>query len=313
MTAERPPRIVVVGSCLMDLVLRVPRLPRPGETAFAHSLDQFLGGKGFNQAVAARRAGGAVALIGRVGTDPFGDQFLAALAREGIETGGFGRDSSEGTGVAIPLVDDSGQNSIVVAARANLTLRPEDLEQAGGLIDAADALLIQLEIPLAVAVAAARRGAAAGAQIILNAAPATPAHPDLIAACDLLVVNEVEAEALANLSVSDPDEALIAAWALRARGPRRGVIVTLGERGAVCAVDGVPERWPAFRVPVADTIGAGDAFCGALAVEWRRTGRLDHALRVANAAGALAVTKRGSEPSLPTAEAIARLLARPSP
>lgn len=301
------PRVAVVGSFVTDLVIRAPRRPRPGETLIGHSLDIFLGGKGFNQAVAAARLGAEVTMIGRVGNDAFGDRFLEALNREGIHADYVIRDPQQGTGVASPLVEDSGENSIVQVPRANAALSPADIERAASALAQCAVLLAQLEVPPAASLRAAQIATAAGARFILNPAPARQDAADLIRLADVLVPNEVEAIGLVGVtphSGADPAEA---ARRLRAQGVPV-VIVTLGERGALLVTEAGEQVFPAYSVNVVDTTAAGDAFCGALAVALAEGRDLAGAVRFANAAGALAVTRLGAEPSLPRREEVERLL-----
>ena len=303
-----PHALVVTGSLMIDLVMRVPRRPAPGETVFGTEFGMFLGGKGFNQAVAARRLGAAVRMIGRIGADGFGEQLRAALIREGIDAAGVTTDAEAGTGVAAPLIEESGENAIVSVPRANMRLTPADVERVAGRFDGAAALLAQLEVPAAATLAAARLARAAGARVLLNAAPAGPVPDQLLEIADVIIVNEVEAETLAAVRVTDAATAFVAAARLRTSAMQT-VIVTLGSRGAVALGPGVREQVAAHTVPARDTTGAGDAFCAALAVRLAETGDLHEALRWANAAGACAVTRLGAEPSLPDRAAVTALLA----
>lgn len=304
------PRIAVVGSLNMDMVVRAPRRPAKGETLLGTDFGLFIGGKGNNQAIAAARAGGQVTMIGRVGADPFGDALLAALAREGIDARHVLRDAAHGTGVALIVVDAEGDNSIIVVPRANRALTPEDVDRAAEAIAACDVLLLQLEIPLEVAACAARVAKGAGRTVILNPAPAQRVPSDLLAAVDILVPNEGEAAALAGLESRGVEGAWQAARALRAAQPTlQAVIVTLGEEGALVVSSTGEVHVPPYRVKAVDTTAAGDAFCGALAVALGRGESLIDAVRYGNAAGALAATVAGAEPSLPRAEAVERLRA----
>jgi ribokinase len=265
-------RVVVVGSFMMDLVARTERLPRPGETVIGESFAQFLGGKGFNQAIAAARSGGDVAMVGRVGDDAFGREFLDALDAAGIDRACVSVDPNVGTGVGLPVVETSGQNAIIVIPRANHELR----EIPDGAFDGASVVLLQWELPAAVTVEAARLAKAAGATVVLNPAPAVGSIADYAGLIDVIVPNETEATAI---------------------GPVDGVdvVLTLGDKGA--RVGDV--ELPPHDVICVDTVGAGDAFCGALCAELAAGASLLDAARVGNAAGALAVTKHGAEPSMP--------------
>jgi ribokinase len=277
--------LVVVGSFMMDLVARTPSLPKPGETVIGESFAQFLGGKGFNQAVAAARSGGNVAMVGCVGDDAFGREFLDALDREGIDQSGVSIDASEGTGVGLPVVESSGQNAIVVIPRANHAL--QHVEAA--LFAGAKVVLLQWELSARVTVEAARLAKAAGATVVLNPAPAVGDLRDYVGLIDVLVPNETEAAILGDL-------------------PDIDVVLTLGEKGALVRSGGREERFDPHEVECIDTVGAGDAFCGALCASLAGGASLFEAARIGNAAGALAVTKAGAEPSMPHRADIERLL-----
>ena len=298
--------VCVVGSFMMDFVLRAPRRPLAGETLVGTSVDMFLGGKGFNQAIAASRAGADVTMIGRLGDDDFGRQFLAALRTEGIDATYVVVDDTIGTGIGAPLVDESGENSIVIVPRANDRLSASDIERARPAIAAADVVLLQLELPFETVLTAARIARESDTVVVLNPAPA-PAD-DLIGTfrglVNVLVPNEVEARALCGAGDTDGDANAAAVLRKRLGVP---VVMTLGGRG--CVVDDGCEQFdvPAHRVPVVDSVGAGDAFCGALG-RWLSAGAsLRRAVACANAAGALAVTRAGAEPAMPTREAIVAL------
>ena len=227
--------IVVVGSLNMDLVVRTPRLPRPGETIIGGEAFQTLpGGKGANQAVAAARLGAQVTMVGCVGEDDFGRALLANLEAEGVDHRFVRRDEEAATGVAFIVVDDEGQNSIVVASGANHRLTPADVEAAGELFAGAEMLLLQLESPLAVVQRAAEVARAHGVTVILNPAPAQPLPPELLALVDVLVPNESETALLSGQPVGEEEEAAAAAGALRRQGVET-VILTLGARGALLA------------------------------------------------------------------------------
>jgi ribokinase len=279
--------VVVVGSFMMDLVARTSRLPKPGETVIGESFAMFLGGKGFNQAVACARSGGSTAMIGRVGDDDFGRRFLDALDREGIDRAGVSVDPEVGNGVGLPVVDGEGQNAIIVIPQANHRLTARDLPVE--VLSAAKVVLLQWELPATVTVEAARIAKAAGATVVLNPAPAVGDLRDYEGLIDVLVPNESEAAAL---------------------GTMNGVslVLTLGDKGALVRHDGREEHFDPFEVDVVDTVGAGDAFCGALCAALAGGAPLFEAARIGNAAGALAVTKAGAEPSMPHRAAIDALL-----
>jgi ribokinase len=294
------PRIVVVGSLMMDLVVRAPRPAVPGESLIGRSFATYVGGKGGNQATAAARLGATVTMIGAVGADPFGETILASLAAEGIDARFVRRLDGEGTGVAVPIVFDDGSNLIYALPRANLALGPDDVEAARDAIAAADALLAQFEVAPAATLAALRLARELGVTTILNPAPVAPHPPGVYPLSDILVPNEIEAAAISGLPEASPADQ---AAALRAKGAG-SVIVTLGERGALLLDDAAPLHVPAPAVEAIDTVGAGDAFCGALAVRLALGDGLAAAVRYACHAGALACTKPGAAASLPSFEAV---------
>ncbi len=267
----------------------------------------FLGGKGFNQAVAARRMGANVSLAGRLGDDGFAAGFHAAFAREGIDAGAVTVDRDAGTGIAVPLIEPDGSNSIVVAPRANMRLTPADVERAASRIEASALLLLQLEVPTEASSAAARIARRAGALVILNPAPALPLPDELLRLTDILTPNEVEAAALTRLSIDGIEAAFAGADRLRERGART-VVITLGAMGMIAVDDNVRLHLAAHRVDVVDTTAAGDAFSGAMAAALAASMTLQDALRLANAAGARAVTRLGAEPSLPRRAEVESLL-----
>jgi ribokinase len=300
--------IVVVGSLNMDLVIRAPHIPRPGETVIGGEFLTAAGGKGANQAVAAARLGAQVSMVGRVGRDAFGGVLLENLEADGIEHAFVVRDGEAATGVALIVVDDNGENSIVVSSGANMRLTPADVEAAEAVIATADALILQLEVPLESVVRSAELARAHGVQVVLNPAPARALPARLLSMVDVLVPNETEAALLTGLPVDTQEEAEAAAGALLGSGVGT-VILTLGERGALPAGAGGMQVHPAFDVEPVDTTAAGDAFVAGLAVALAEGKGLDEAVRWANAAGGLAATQLGAQPSLPTRGALEQLLA----
>ncbi|HEU0004204.1 MAG TPA: ribokinase [Ktedonobacteraceae bacterium] len=314
-------RVIVLGSTITDLVARAHRLPLPGEALVGDDFATYLGGKGFNQAVAAARMGADVTFIGRVGVDAFGDAFAAALEQEGIERTHLTRDNATGTGTACVMIGtDRGQNAIIVLPQANFTLSAGMVEEVmqSMLKDVADQhtiFIAQCEMRLATITAGLRCARNAGMTTVLNAAPAPRESfsSELFALIDMLVVNESEAGTLANLTVNTPDSAMEATSRLIVRGPSH-VIVTLGEQGSIwSSKTGEQElnhRWvPAIPVTQVDATAAGDAFCGALAAQLAQGLTTEEALHRANVAGALAVTRQGAFPSLPTQKEVQAFLA----
>jgi ribokinase len=306
------PRVLVVGSANVDFSVAVPRLPAEGETVTGGRFYMGHGGKGANQAVAARRLQAEVRFVGCVGRDPQGDRVADQLCAEGIPTEGLIHVEDAATGVALIVVDGEGRNQIAVASGANLRLVPDLARKHASLVTWAQVLLCQLEIPLPTvewALAAARER---GIPTILNPAPAQPLPDALLALADCLTPNAIEAETLTGVFVKDPDTAAQAARHLLARGARR-VVVTLGTQG-VLSCDGTSAlHFPAFPVEAVDTTGAGDAFNGALAAGLAAGGTWEEAIPLANAAAALTCTKRGAQTSFPRrseVEAFMRALKR---
>ena len=304
-------RIAVVGSLNMDLVVQAPVLPRAGETVLGGPFAKFPGGKGANQAVAAARLlastpGAAVTMIGAVGDDEFAAVLRATLAEAGVTA--RLQVAAAPTGVGLITIEPRGENTIVVASGANAELTADFVDAQAGAIATADFLLLQLEVGQEVNERAVSLARAHGVRVLLNTAPAQMLPDELVARVDVLVANRLEAQALTDLDPASRPERLLAA--LRARGPRVA-IVTLGEDGAV-GIDGdAVVTQPGFPVPSIDAVGAGDAFTGALAVALGEGSSLAAALRFACAAGAMATTKRGAMPSLPTRAEVEALAARP--
>lgn len=283
-----PPSIVVVGSLNVDHTLRVPRIPAPGETLTSSSMLTCFGGKGANQAVAAARAGGRVAMIGYVGVDDFGTRYIEALKAEGIDTSGISR-SETPTGSAFIAVDEAGENSIIVNPGANHAITPADIEKQAERIRAADVLLLQLECPLPVVRRAAEIAREAGVKVVLNPSPLSEAFLTDRFDVDVLIVNEGEAAKIT------PDRNLKQAKCLQ-------LLITRGADSTLSITEaGLSEFMPPKVSPV-DTVGAGDTFAGAFAVS--------NDIAFANAGGALATLKAGAQPSIPTRHEIESFISR---
>lgn len=296
--------LVVVGSLNMDLVVRSPRHPLPGETLLGSNFMTFPGGKGANQAVAATRVGGIVNMVGRVGNDEFGGVLLQNLAAAGVNAAHVLRDAEAATGVALITVSDDGQNTIVVAPGANWQVSPADVQAAYPAFEEASVLMLQLEIPLPAVTRAAEEARRRHMQVILNPAPAQPLEPSLLRQVDFLVPNRSE---LALLTGAEDVEA--GARALLKVGVKC-VVVTLGDEGAVVwNTEGATAIAP-HRVAAVDTTAAGDAFVGAFAVALSQGRSPVEAARWGNAAGAVAVTRPGAQPSLPSRAEVEAQLAR---
>ena len=299
--------ILVIGSLNMDLVVRAERMPARGETLPGLDFHTIPGGKGANQAAAAARLGGRVAMLGCVGADAFGEQLLENLQGLGVDIGAVRRVAGVSSGVAAILVDGGGDNRILVVAGANGRVSEEDIRVADDRMRQARLVVMQLEIPLESVLAAARSARSVGAPVLLNPAPARELPEELLGLVDTLVVNEVEAAALSGLPVGSIEQGFAAARALLRRGARQ-VALTLGAQGALVCSAQVTAHVPGFAVQVVDTTAAGDAFIGGLAVALLEGKPLERAARFANAAGALACTRLGAQSSLPARDEVMALL-----
>jgi len=299
--------IVVVGSSNTDMSIQLDRIPRPGETILGGEFTTAAGGKGANQAVGAARAGGHVTFVARVGRDMFGDQAIAGFKRDGICVEHVFRDKAAPSGVALIFVAKDGENSIAVAGGANAKLSPADVKKAAKAIRSAAVLVTQLETPLETVQAAAEIAAKAGVRVIINPAPARPLPDKLLKLVSILTPNETEAELLTGIKVTDEAAAAKAADKLRSRGVKT-VILTLGPRGAFVADANGKQLVSGFKVKAVDTTAAGDIFNGSLAVALAEGKPLPAAVRFANAAAALSVTKLGAQPSAPARKEIEEFL-----
>jgi len=290
-------KIVVVGSSNTDMTIKSGKLPIPGETVTGGIFYMGPGGKGANQAVAAKRLGGDVTFICKVGSDLFGDNSIAGYEKEGIDTSHILR-SNQASGTALILVDAAGENCIAVAPGANSDLSEEDVDSIAPVLQQADFLILQLETPVPSVLKAARIAREAGAYVILNPAPACELPCELFKYISLLVPNQTEASLLSGLQCHD-EECLIEAVArLRAKGVQ-DVVVTLGSKGSLVCHDGQVERIPAQIVQAVDTTAAGDTFCGAIAVGLSEGLSLPSAARFATKASAITVQRIGAQNSIP--------------
>ena len=296
---ERP-SIVVVGSSNTDLIARSPRIPVPGETILGNDFSTCSGGKGANQAVAAARLGADVTFVGNIGLDDFGEAALENLDAEGISVDYVRRDEEYPSGVAIIVVGDDGENSIVCVPGSNAELVPEDIDYAADVIRNADVLLTQLECPLDAVIHALKIAKEAGVTTILNPAPAQELSDNTLALVDWITPNRTEAGQLAGIDVIDADTAADAGQIILDRGAGH-VIVTLGEDGAllVTSAHELHAHSPIVVSPI-DTTAAGDAFNGALAVALARGDDVGDAMRFACTVGAICVTRFGAQYSMPT-------------
>jgi len=301
-------RILVVGSVNMDLVVRVDHVPAPGENVRGSDVDTIPGGKGANQAVACARLGAETAFLGRVGDDTFGRRLAQGLDDEGVDTHALAAVAGCPSGTAMILIDAAGENSIVVTAGANGRLAPDDVGDAAALIASADAVVLQLEVPAETVAETIRQARRLGTPAVVDAGPPRQPVDEAVFDADVLTPNEAEAASLLGIP---PGSRSIEAMArdLLARGPG-AVVLKAGADGAVVAEGNRVEHVPAFPIEPVDTTAAGDAFTAALAVGIVQGMDLPAAARRANAAGALAATRLGAQPSMPTMDEVEAFLAR---
>jgi ribokinase len=283
---------------MIDLISKVPRLPKLGETLVGRSFHLGYGGKGANQAVMAAKLGAQVTMVNKVGRDVFGEGTLKNYQEQGIDTTHVMFDESRFSGVAPIFVDDSAQNFVVIVPGANSGLSPADVQSARQVILDSDILICQLEIPMETTLEAFRVAKSGNVRTILNPAPAAPIPDELLQLADIFAPNETETELLADLPVGTLAEAEAAAHKLLSRGTTT-VILTLGERGALLVDEDTVENIPAVKVDAVDPTGAGDAFVGSLAVYLGEGLTLRDAIRRANAVAALSVTRIGTQVSFP--------------
>lgn len=303
-----PKKIVVVGSSNTDMVIKTPRLPKPGETIIGGEFIMAAGGKGANQAVAAARAGGEVYFVARVGEDVFGRQSLDGFIRDGIHVEHIVKDKKISSGIALIIVAPDGENSIAVASGANANLGIEDVRKAKEVIASADIVLMQLESPFETVIEAAEVASAAGVPVILNPAPAQVLGDEILHRLTYLTPNKTEAEIMTGITLIAKADLDKAADVLLDKG-MKGILITLGPKGVFVATREKKEVVPAFNVTPVDTTAAGDAFNGALAVALAEGRTLFEAALFGNAAAAITTTKLGAQPSLPHRKDIERLVA----
>jgi ribokinase len=299
------PDILVVGSLNADLVVRAPRFPQPGETISGEDLQIIPGGKGANQAVAAARQGASVSMLGGVGNDSFGPALINNLKQNHVDTSHVQIDSQSATGTAIIVVDPNGQNSIVLSPGANGNVNPADVNAVS--FSDHKLLLLQLEIPIEAVTAAAQRAKESGVRVLLNPAPARTLPDELISLSEFILPNETELSLLTNQPVNDISSAEHAARILLERGAQN-VIVTLGANGALIVSSQQVTHVNTYKVEVVDTTAAGDAFIGGFASALLQNRSLEEAVRYGCACGALATTKFGAQPSLPTKTDVEKFL-----
>lgn len=299
--------IVVFGSINMDLTTYVPTLPRPGETLFGSSYITVPGGKGANQAVAAARLGAPTRFVGRIGDDAFGPEARSQVAAEGVDMSAVAVDPDNGTGLAVISVDEDAENAIIVISGANMALDESDVARCAALLDDARVLLLQMEVPLEASLAVARAARERDVAVIFDPAPASTLPDEAYALFDVITPNEVETEILLGMRPTTVDQAQEAADLLVKRGARAAV-VKMGALGAAYSTARESDFVPGFSVSAVDTVAAGDAFNGGLAVALADGQPLPDAVRWACAAGALATTRPGAVPSMPHRDELLDLL-----
>lgn len=290
--------IVVAGSLNMDLVVKAPRIPRPGETVLGTDFKQVPGGKGGNQASAAAKLGAEVAMIGCVGDDSMGRALKESLRADGANVEHVHVKPEIATGVAAIIVEHSGNNAIAVAPGANAVLTVEDMAALDGILEDTDILLMQLEVPMDAVLAGLKKAKSAGKLTILNPAPAVFLDDEILAHTDILTPNETELEILSGHSAGSLEDIEAAGKILLERGVRE-IIVTLGEKGCMHINRQRADHYEAYKVKAVDTTAAGDSFNAALAVSLSGGADLEEAISFAMKVGAMTVTKEGAQTSLP--------------
>lgn len=301
--------LVVLGSINADHILNLETFPTPGETVTGNQYQVAFGGKGANQAVAAGRSGANIAFIACTGDDDTGERVRKQLASDNIDIAPVSVVAGESTGVALIFVNAEGENVIGIHAGANAALTTERVEAQRGIIAGAEALLMQLESPVESVLAAAKIAHENHTSVVLNPAPARVLSDELLALVDIITPNETEAEKLTGIRVENDDDAARAALALHDKGIGT-VIITLGSRGVWASVNGEGRRVPGFKVKAIDTIAAGDTFNGALVTALLEGKAINDAIRFAHAAAAIAVTRKGAQPSVPWRKEIDEFLSQ---
>jgi ribokinase len=291
-------KVVIIGSYNTDLTIKTGRIPRPGETVIGGAFTEGGGGKGANQAVAAVRAGAKVSFIARVGCDVLGKNGIQRLADEGIDTRYIIYDPEVPTGIAFIVVDERGENSIVVASGANARLSPDDIKAAQDEISSAAVLLVQLESPIETIRKAIEIAHKKGAIVILNPAPVQPLEHNLLKEIDIITPNKVEAEMITGIKVTD-EESLHAIVKKFFEYGIKNVLITLGSKGIFAGYSNTMELIPAYKVCSIDSTGAGDVFSGSLAAFLSEGMSIEKAVKMANVSASLSVTRLGAQNSAP--------------
>jgi ribokinase len=291
-------KIIVIGSSNTDMVIKAKKHPLPGETILGGTFLMNPGGKGANQAVAAARLGGNVIFVTKTGNDVFGEEARCHFSKEGIDSGYIVKDPNNPSGVAIIMVDENGENAIAVAPGSNGTLSAYDIDEAAFGTDPADIILLQLEIPIGTVEFVAEKASARGNRVILNPAPARKLSELLLQCLYLITPNEIEAENLTGINVTDVASAELAAKDLHERGVKN-VVITLGATGAYIYSETTSKLITVVPVKAVDTTAAGDIFNGAIAVALSEGKSLEEAVKFANKAAAISVTRMGAQASAP--------------
>lgn len=291
-------RITVIGSLNMDLVATLKYMPKIGETVTGYDFKQFPGGKGANQAVAMARLGGKVNMIGKVGVDSFGDILIDSLKKNGVNVENIKKEKNCSTGVALIIVDEQANNSIVVISGANYKITKKDIDEILDVIKDSKIVVIQLEVPLEVVRHSLIKSKELGKYTILNPAPAEELDDEIMKNIDLLIPNETEVEILGGIEIKSEKDIVSASKKLIKRGVKK-IIVTLGEKGSIYITEKEVRKFDAYKANAVDTTAAGDAYIGAIAVALVNDEDIDIAIDMASKVGALTVIKEGAQSSLP--------------
>lgn len=303
-------KILVIGSSNTDMVVKTSRFPASGETILGGDFFMNPGGKGANQALAAKRLGGNVSFLGKIGNDIFGRQAMQSLKEGGVNVDSVRIDPEKPSGIALITVDSKGENSIVVAPGSNDTLLPNDINETFPEFESSDIILLQLEIPLETINYVAEIAHKKKKKVILNPAPATHLSDKLLKNLYMLIPNETEAALLTGISIADEESAKQAALVLKSKGVEV-IIITMGAAGAFVMTDEFAKMIKTPKVVAIDTTAAGDTFCGALVAKLSRNSKLEDALNFATAAAAICVTRMGAQPSIPFEEEVDEFLKQP--
>lgn len=298
--------ILVIGSINMDLVMSVERVPMAGETILGYEYSYIPGGKGANQAVAAARLNGKVTFCGRVGDDSNGETLLRNLKDNGVDTSFIIKDSRSQTGLAAIPVESNGDNRITVFSGANSCITKEDVDKA--LERSYDAVMMQLEIPLEIVYYAFEKASEKGIPVILDAGPAVKIDLSKLKGIHVITPNESETTTLTGIQIDNTDDAVRAAKALADLSEASYVVIKMGDKGALLYSDGEYEVFPAYKVKAVDSTAAGDSFTAAMTLKMMEYGDIRRAIKYANAVGAICVSRKGAQPSLPTAEEVNEFL-----